>query len=386
LDRFKGGRSLPDSNSENEIRLLRSSDFGSTWLPRQVLGRSHSGPIAVFGNEVFINVKDSSFLSRILRSSDNGETFALLPSVPSQLGTYQFEGFVASSSNLHGMLSLFHQSTGTFETYYYRSTDAGLIWEPPKILSTIDNYNANVWDLTVSGSDVYALWNDGKFGGVFSGTLLLRRSIDGGQTFLGEQILSPNTAVTYSLASEGNQFYIAWDTDEGGNESRSHTYIAKSLDRGVTFCQQGRVGNPLYSTTAPDIAIGSSIVLAGSWRDSGSYRYQVFFTRSFSTTSVVIGGGGSEAKFSVEEPYPNPFNGATMFRYSIPTDSYVKVDVIDVLGQQVRELENVFLHAGSTMLKWDGNDNYGRTVGSGIYFIRFSANKSVSLKKVLLLR
>lgn len=373
---------LPDPNAQNEIRLLRSSNFGSTWLPVQVLGRSYGGPTATFGNELFINVKDSSFSSRILRSHDNGETFALLPGVPDQLGTYQFEGFVASSSGLHGMLSFFHQPTGSFETYYYRSTDAGLTWEDPQILSAIDDYNTNVWDLAASGPEkVYALWNDGKYGGVFSGTLLIRRSDDGGQTFGSEQILSSNTAVTYALATDANRFFVAWDKDEGGSDNGSHVSVVQSLDEGITFCQQSPVGESVHNTMAPDIAVGNSIVLAGSWRDSGSYEYQVFFTRGDIMTRVAEDEESSDPQFSLSEPYPNPFNPSTTINYAIPTSAHVTLKVFDVVGREVLSAVDEFVAAGQHIATIMGDG-----LASGVYLYRLNAGSYTATKKLVLLK
>jgi len=66
--------------------------------------------------------------------------------------------------------------------------------------------------------------------------------------------------------------------------------------------------------------------------------------------------------------YPNPFNPGTEIRFDIPEYSSVKIIVWNVLGQKVKTLVEANLDPGRKSVKWDGRDEQGNPVGSGVYF------------------
>ena len=69
----------------------------------------------------------------------------------------------------------------------------------------------------------------------------------------------------------------------------------------------------------------------------------------------------------------NPFNAETVLRYSLPYDGEVELAVYDLLGRRVRILESGFRVAGEYALKWDGKNEKGGSVASGVYFYRLQA-------------
>ena len=90
--------------------------------------------------------------------------------------------------------------------------------------------------------------------------------------------------------------------------------------------------------------------------------------------------------FSVSQNYPNPFNPATEFRFDLPRASRVKIEVFNILGQSVKTLVNEEMAAGSYVVDWDGNDEKGVHVSSGVYFYRMRAGDFSDIKKMVLLR
>lgn len=66
--------------------------------------------------------------------------------------------------------------------------------------------------------------------------------------------------------------------------------------------------------------------------------------------------------------YPNPFNPGTEIKFDIPEYSAVKIIVWNVLGQKVKTLIDANLDPGRKTVKWDGRDDNGNYVGSGVYF------------------
>ena len=91
-------------------------------------------------------------------------------------------------------------------------------------------------------------------------------------------------------------------------------------------------------------------------------------------------------KFTLSQNYPNPFNPETVINYSLPTRSHVAITVFNLLGQRVKTLFDATQIAGSHSVSWDGTDNNGNSVASGIYLYRFQANDFIGTKKMLLLK
>jgi hypothetical protein len=96
--------------------------------------------------------------------------------------------------------------------------------------------------------------------------------------------------------------------------------------------------------------------------------------------------------FALEQNYPNPFNPVTQIKYALPNESFVALKVYNVLGQEIITLVNQVQKAGYMTVTWDGRNNLGHTVGSGIYFYRIEAMPAdrgdafVQVKKMLFLK
>lgn len=90
--------------------------------------------------------------------------------------------------------------------------------------------------------------------------------------------------------------------------------------------------------------------------------------------------------FSLAQNYPNPFNARTIISYSLPEDSKVEITIYNILGQRVKTLMNEYQLAGYKRVIWDGTNQKGKTVASGIYFYSIKAGDFTSSKKMLLLK
>ena len=90
--------------------------------------------------------------------------------------------------------------------------------------------------------------------------------------------------------------------------------------------------------------------------------------------------------FSLGQNYPNPFNPITKMHYSLPVRSKVVISVYNVLGQEVKNIFNKQQDYGKHVVSWDGTDNKGREMASGVYFTRMIAEQFSQTKKMLLLK
>jgi hypothetical protein len=91
-------------------------------------------------------------------------------------------------------------------------------------------------------------------------------------------------------------------------------------------------------------------------------------------------------EYALEQNYPNPFNPTTTIRYSLKQQSSVQVELFNVLGQRIRTLVRDQQPAGVYRVTWDGTDDAGVQVSSGMYIVRLRAGEFTASKKVMLLR
>jgi lysophospholipase L1-like esterase len=95
---------------------------------------------------------------------------------------------------------------------------------------------------------------------------------------------------------------------------------------------------------------------------------------------------GIPKTFQVYQNFPNPFNPTTTIRFELPKAERVRVEVFNVLGQRVRILLDDNVEPGFHELRWDGKDELGRDVPSGVYYLRVHAGDMAQVKKMLLLK
>ena len=88
--------------------------------------------------------------------------------------------------------------------------------------------------------------------------------------------------------------------------------------------------------------------------------------------------------FELKQNYPNPFNPTTTIEYSLPRAGYVKIMIYDVLGKEIKSLFEGYKDVGNYKLVWDGKDNSGNQVASGLYFYQMLAGDFNAVKRLLL--
>jgi hypothetical protein len=90
--------------------------------------------------------------------------------------------------------------------------------------------------------------------------------------------------------------------------------------------------------------------------------------------------------FALHQNYPNPFNPVTTIRFDIPQESHVRMDVYNVMGQRVRTLMNGTMQPGFHAVRWDGTNDMGKPLASGMYIYRIQSSKFTSVKKLVLMK
>jgi hypothetical protein len=109
---------------------------------------------------------------------------------------------------------------------------------------------------------------------------------------------------------------------------------------------------------------------------------------TFLPTSVEDDDAGFPLQFTLAQNYPNPFNANTIIEYTLPAGNAIVVQlmILNVRGQTVRTLVKELQPTGSYRMQWDGKNERGEAVPSGVYVYRLSADHFVKTRKMLLLR
>jgi hypothetical protein len=119
----------------------------------------------------------------------------------------------------------------------------------------------------------------------------------------------------------------------------------------------------------------------------GSKSEEVFMGSAFSSVKLSSESALIPDRFLLYNNYPNPFNPSTTLRFDLPENSKVSLVVYNLLGESIRTIvNNVDYKPGRFSVEWDGRDNSGFTVPSGVYLIRFETEKYREVKKAILLK
>lgn len=90
--------------------------------------------------------------------------------------------------------------------------------------------------------------------------------------------------------------------------------------------------------------------------------------------------------YALEQNYPNPFNPVTRIQYQLPDRSQVRLEIYNALGNKIATLVNNTQSAGAYMVIWNGKDEHGNQMSSGIYFYRISADGFNQTRRMMLMK
>jgi hypothetical protein len=159
-----------------------------------------------------------------------------------------------------------------------------------------------------------------------------------------------------------------------GNNLFLGTYdgVQLSIDGGKTWRSFNEQLAP-SSIECLDYDAVNKVLYAGT-RSGGVFR------RNLGTASAVQ-IDVTPARFALEQNYPNPFNPTTKIRFSVPEQSWYRLTVQNLLGQQVACLLNGMMATGSYSVQFDGQN-----LTSGTYFYRLERGTSILTKKMIIIK
>ena len=155
--------------------------------------------------------------------------------------------------------------------------------------------------------------------------------------------------------------------------------------RAVTVTGLGRIPDGMQAVLVLDN--GTSVQLAEGGRITLADK--VASARLLIGTKHYLDGEMPEplpTVFALEQNFPNPFNPLTTISFALPKPDHVLLQVFNILGQKVQTLVDEDLQAGQYVKVWNGEDEDGRPMASGIYFYRMETPEFIQCRKMMLLK
>ncbi len=172
------------------------------------------------------------------------------------------------------------------------------------------------------------------------------------------------------------------------SESNDNIIYFTGSDQTVTFENDNNIEMELRE--ADGTVLISDVSFTYDLDEGQEYEIEVFgncnFTAKYNISSINTEASPVPKKFNLYQPYPNPFNPETVIKYDLPENAHIVLKIFDVLGREVRTLVNRRQNAGRYQALWDGRDNKGSLLSSGLYFCIINGGEKIRTQKLTLLK
>jgi len=184
-----------------------------------------------------------------------------------------------------------------------------------------------------------------------------------------------NDPISYAFIGTEELSFLSFS---GGSHSKVKVALA---DIYAVIDQSG-----LPQWTDPSKISGTWSVLATDGEDSTAASNGPFTLTISEIVLTVDGKTLIPDVYTLHQNYPNPFNPVTTINYDLPEQSQVTLTIHNILGREIRKLVNTIQETGYKSIIWDGTDEFGRSVGTGIYLYQIKAGDFVQTKKMVLMK
>ncbi len=338
-----------------DSRVYGSDDGGSSWRPVDGLPDSNFYSVATHPlrsgvmyaldeGGVFISVDGGASLTKSLQV-DDPRSLIFHPLNPDIILLYNFE------------------KSNSFRSF--RSGDGGSSWE-----ALADPLADSILPITwvfhpVDPEIIFARTPEGGF----------FKSGDGGVSW--NQILVTSSFARQLIVHPHQPSTVFAHTDLEIFESNDNGLSWNALESPAGVDEVSRL---LILPTRPPI-----LLLHASTADLGSSWYRMRLPDD-ATAIQEESSRVHPATFQLLPNYPNPFNGDTMLNYTLPAAANVELAVYNITGQKVATLVTGRRQAGVYTHHWDGRDQRGFPLSTGVYVLRLRSGKDTQVQNLLLLR
>ncbi len=157
-------------------------------------------------------------------------------------------------------------------------------------------------------------------------------------------------------------------------------HLFRSNDYGTSWADQGQAANPGIT--------GFSVVNANCVWACG-FDYLVLRTNTGGGATSVQefkNQSSSPSSFNLEQNYPNPFNPTTSIKYRVDNAQRIRLVIYDEVGREIRVLLDENQTEGWHLANWNGRNNSGEVVSTGVYFYRIEGSTETETKRMIMLK
>ena len=335
------------TGGDNIASIFKTTNGGSSWTKVYELAGAWVNHVEMFDSQNGIALGDpynGSWL--IIKTTDGGNSWQPISNSPMATeGAWSSNLCVFWLDNLKGFF-------GTNTPNFYYTVDGGLNWTAASV-----NFLQRTYAVA---------FNQSNYGVAYDNEGPLARTENAGLSW--DEISPPGVGYIRHITYSENAFWITQGTS-----------IYKSIDNGSTWELQASAESNLRFISFVTNQAGTFGWIVGD--DGVIMKYSNPATEISTNVMEII-----PTAYQLQQNYPNPFNPETTIRFSLPKDNQVELTIYNVLGQKIRNLIYQSYPAGEHVVKWDGQDDSGNIVNSGIYIYKIKAGDFTYMRKMTFMK
>lgn len=354
--REKSGDTTPD------IYTIRSTDRGATWGSQVWITLDGSHPDIAYGYGgytymVYTKTGGTDDEITACRSTDYAVSWGNFEALTADSWDDDYAKVAATHTIPYGDQYVWvgythdYAGLGNWDMRFAYSSNAGVNWSKGHILAEESDYDEMACDLWVGRKTNYVYVNI---------------------CYLRTRYISPKLRY--------HDIYYAYVNKYNPTTWTSHGDISNYWG---AFDYDGR---KVCQGTYGGITLGwRGVVYAG--RSTLTNYYGLYFdNQQWTDVEDETGEGVFPTEFALSDNYPNPFNPETRIGYFVPRTCQVRLEVFNLLGQKIKTLVDEHQTVGNREVSWDGRNQAGDQVASGVYFYKLNAEDFTQTKKMVLIR
>ncbi len=336
----------------------------------------------VYQNTTLVGTtEDNTF---VLNEQANGDYSFMIRSV------YENNNEIDSAELDYTLIIAYPAQNASIETI---DNDIIISWENPSDIFGLDSFTLlnNEAIIGETNSLTYTIVNANN--GVYNLSLIANYSNDDTAAItLAEDYvkLTPYQVVSVDVSFANPVPEISWVESSDTYGLIGYNVYSLTSDQ-ITDPDTWTVIDTLVTTASIDDDVSELVNGSYYWAVTSVYRDElndITFYSEPKLSNIITDNNVQDAIAitKITGNYPNPFNPVTRINYQIASDSHVSLSVYNLKGQLVKKLVNENLQAGKHSIIWQGNDDNGKSVASGMYFFKLTNNGIIKVHKAILMK